>query len=159
MALPGQASAELLSRGSRVKSDRKNAKERGDRRSGRAQVRHGLIEQTNDPHDTRGYVLFVTAAGRKKLATLRPGVEGVERIVTAALTPQESSELRRNSDRARCNDAMRQSLQRAIFRSRAFPHHYRRRNLLHPLRRLFTHALPSAPRARLPPRLFSLTFT
>lgn len=58
-------------------------------------VRNGLIERTNDAVDKRSYVLFLTAAGRKQLATLRPRVESVERILTAALTPQESSELRR----------------------------------------------------------------
>jgi DNA-binding MarR family transcriptional regulator len=58
-------------------------------------VRNGLIERTDDPADKRSYVLFLTTAGRKQLATLRPRVEGVERILTAALTPQESSELRR----------------------------------------------------------------
>jgi len=58
-------------------------------------VRNGLIERTDDPADKRSYVLFLTAAGKKQLATLRPRVASVERILTAALTPQESSELRR----------------------------------------------------------------
>lgn len=58
-------------------------------------VRNGLIERTDDPVDKRGYVLFLTAAGRKQLAALRPRVEGVERILTAALTPKECLELRR----------------------------------------------------------------
>ncbi|MEW9586165.1 MarR family winged helix-turn-helix transcriptional regulator [Paraburkholderia sp. DGU8] len=58
-------------------------------------VRNGLIERTDDPADKRSYVLFLTPEGRKQLATLRPRVEAVERILTAALTPQESSELRR----------------------------------------------------------------
>jgi MarR family transcriptional regulator, temperature-dependent positive regulator of motility len=58
-------------------------------------VRNGLIERTDDPADKRSYVLFLTSEGRKQLAALRPRVEGVERILTAALTPQESSELRR----------------------------------------------------------------
>ena len=58
-------------------------------------VRHGLIERTSDPADKRSNVLFLTAAGRKQLTTLRPRVEGVERILTAALSPQECSELRR----------------------------------------------------------------
>jgi DNA-binding MarR family transcriptional regulator len=58
-------------------------------------VRNGLIERTDDPADKRSYVLFLTAAGSKQLTTLRPRVEGLERILTAALTPQESAELRR----------------------------------------------------------------
>lgn len=58
-------------------------------------VRNGLIERTNDPDDKRSYVLFLTAAGKKQLATLRPRVETVERILTAALTSQECTELRR----------------------------------------------------------------
>lgn len=58
-------------------------------------VRNGLIERTDDPADKRSYVLFLTPAGKKQLATLRPRVASVERILTAALTPQESSELRR----------------------------------------------------------------
>ncbi|WP_179258364.1 MarR family winged helix-turn-helix transcriptional regulator [Caballeronia sordidicola] len=58
-------------------------------------VRNGLIERTDDPADKRSYVLFLTVAGRKQLATLRPRVEEVERILTAALTSQECSELRR----------------------------------------------------------------
>lgn len=58
-------------------------------------VRNDLIERTDDPVDKRGYVLFLTAAGRKQLTTLRPSVERVERVLTAALTPQEGSELRR----------------------------------------------------------------
>lgn len=58
-------------------------------------VRNGLIERTNDPDDGRSYVLFLTTAGKQQLATLRPRVEQVERILTAAMTSQESSELRR----------------------------------------------------------------
>ncbi|WP_261541418.1 MarR family winged helix-turn-helix transcriptional regulator [Burkholderia multivorans] len=58
-------------------------------------VRNGWIERTDDPVDKRGYVLYLTAAGKKQLATLRPRVEAVERILTAALTPQECLELRR----------------------------------------------------------------
>jgi DNA-binding MarR family transcriptional regulator len=58
-------------------------------------VRNGWIERTDDPVDKRGYVLFLTAAGKKQLATLSPRVEAVERILTAALTPQERLELRR----------------------------------------------------------------
>jgi DNA-binding MarR family transcriptional regulator len=58
-------------------------------------VRHGLIERTSDPEDKRSNVLFLAAAGRKQLATLRQRVEGAERLLTAALTPQETSELRR----------------------------------------------------------------
>lgn len=58
-------------------------------------VRNDLIERTDDPVDKRGYVLSLTTAGRKQLATLRPSVERVERVLTATLTPQEGSELRR----------------------------------------------------------------
>jgi MarR family transcriptional regulator, temperature-dependent positive regulator of motility len=58
-------------------------------------VRNDLIERTDDPADKRSYVLFLTAAGKKQLATLRPRVDNVERILTASLTAQERSELRR----------------------------------------------------------------
>jgi DNA-binding MarR family transcriptional regulator len=40
-------------------------------------------------------VLSLTAAGKKQLATLRPRVEQVERILTAKLTTQERVELHR----------------------------------------------------------------
>ncbi|SAK48282.1 MarR family transcriptional regulator [Caballeronia catudaia] len=58
-------------------------------------VRNGLIERSDDPVDKRSYVLFLTAAGKKQLAVLRPRVEEVERILTARLTARESAELRR----------------------------------------------------------------
>jgi DNA-binding MarR family transcriptional regulator len=58
-------------------------------------VRNGLIERSDDPVDKRSYVLFLTAAGKKQLAALRPRVEQVERILTAKLTPREVIELRR----------------------------------------------------------------
>ena len=58
-------------------------------------VRNGLIERSDDPADKRSYVLFLTAAGKKQLATLRPRVEEVEHILTARLTRQECLELRR----------------------------------------------------------------
>jgi MarR family transcriptional regulator, temperature-dependent positive regulator of motility len=58
-------------------------------------VRNGLIERSDDPVDKRSYVLFLTAAGKKQLAALRPRVEEVERVLTARLTPRESAELRR----------------------------------------------------------------
>jgi MarR family transcriptional regulator, temperature-dependent positive regulator of motility len=58
-------------------------------------VRNGLVERTDDPADKRSYILFLTSAGKKQFAALRPRVEDVERILTAALTPQERSELRR----------------------------------------------------------------
>ncbi|BFG76562.1 hypothetical protein PTKU46_45950 [Paraburkholderia terrae] len=58
-------------------------------------VRNGLIERSDDPVDKRSYVLFLTADGKKQLATLRPRVEEVERILTARLTQRESLELRR----------------------------------------------------------------
>lgn len=58
-------------------------------------VRNGLIERSDDPADKRSYVLFLTTAGKKQLATLRPRVEEVERILTEKLTPRESLELRR----------------------------------------------------------------
>lgn len=58
-------------------------------------VRHGLIERSNDPADKRSYALFLTAAGSKQLTALRPSVETVDNILTAALTSEESSELRR----------------------------------------------------------------
>jgi MarR family transcriptional regulator, temperature-dependent positive regulator of motility len=58
-------------------------------------VRNDLIERTDDPADKRSYVLYLTAAGKKQLATLRPRVDTVERILTAAMTPQERLELRR----------------------------------------------------------------
>ncbi len=58
-------------------------------------VRHRLIERLNDRDDKRSYVLFLTASGSKQLTALRPRVEAVERTLTAALTPEESSELRR----------------------------------------------------------------
>lgn len=58
-------------------------------------VRNDLIERTDDPADKRSYVLFLTTAGKKQLTVLRPRVDDVERILTAALTPQERSELRR----------------------------------------------------------------
>ena len=58
-------------------------------------VRNDLIERSDDPVDKRSYVLFLTAAGKKQLAILRPRVEEVERILTAKLTPRESLELRR----------------------------------------------------------------
>lgn len=58
-------------------------------------VRNGLIERSDDPADKRSYVLSLTASGKKQLATLRPRVEDVERILTARLTPRECLELRR----------------------------------------------------------------
>jgi MarR family transcriptional regulator, temperature-dependent positive regulator of motility len=58
-------------------------------------VRNGLIERSDDPVDKRSYVLFLTADGKKQLATLRPRVEEVERILTARLTQRECLELRR----------------------------------------------------------------
>jgi DNA-binding MarR family transcriptional regulator len=58
-------------------------------------VRNGLIERSDDPVDKRSYVLFLTAAGKKQLAALRPRVEEVERILTTRLTARESAELRR----------------------------------------------------------------
>ncbi|MBN3751457.1 MarR family transcriptional regulator [Paraburkholderia sp. Tr-20389] len=58
-------------------------------------VRNGLVERSDDPDDKRSYVLFLTAAGKKQLATLRPRVEEVERILTAKLSPRESVELKR----------------------------------------------------------------
>jgi MarR family transcriptional regulator, temperature-dependent positive regulator of motility len=58
-------------------------------------VRNGLIERSDDPIDKRSYVLFLTAAGKKQLTTLRPRVEEVERILTAKLTPKECLDLRR----------------------------------------------------------------
>jgi MarR family transcriptional regulator, temperature-dependent positive regulator of motility len=58
-------------------------------------VRNGMIERTNDPIDKRSYVLYLTDEGTKQLAALRPRVEKVERMLTAALTSQERAELRR----------------------------------------------------------------
>jgi len=58
-------------------------------------VRNGLIERGDDPGDKRSYVLFLTAAGKKQLAALRPRVEEVERVLTARLTSRECQELRR----------------------------------------------------------------
>jgi MarR family transcriptional regulator, temperature-dependent positive regulator of motility len=58
-------------------------------------VRNGLIERSDDPVDKRSYVLFLTTAGKKQLATLRPRVEQVDRILTAGLTQRERLELRR----------------------------------------------------------------
>jgi DNA-binding MarR family transcriptional regulator len=58
-------------------------------------VRNELIARTDDPVDKRSYVLSLTAAGKKQLATLRPRVEQVERILTAKLTTQERVELHR----------------------------------------------------------------
>lgn len=58
-------------------------------------VRNGLIERSDDPDDKRSNVLSLTAAGKKQFATLRRRVDGLERILTAALTSQESAELRR----------------------------------------------------------------
>ncbi|WP_109484140.1 MarR family transcriptional regulator [Paraburkholderia sp. C35] len=58
-------------------------------------VRNGLIERSDDPVDKRSYVLFLTADGKQQLATLRPRVEEVERILTARLSKRESQELRR----------------------------------------------------------------
>jgi MarR family transcriptional regulator, temperature-dependent positive regulator of motility len=58
-------------------------------------VRNGLIERSDDPVDKRSYVLFLTADGKQQLATLRPRVEEVERVLTARLTARESTELRR----------------------------------------------------------------
>jgi DNA-binding MarR family transcriptional regulator len=58
-------------------------------------VRNDLIERSDDPVDKRSYVLFLTAAGKKQLAALRPRVEQVERVLTAKLTPREATELRR----------------------------------------------------------------
>ncbi len=58
-------------------------------------VRNGLVERSDDAVDKRSYVLFLTPAGKKQLATLRPRVEEVERILTARLTPRECLELRR----------------------------------------------------------------
>src|SRR5262249_16884295 len=58
-------------------------------------VRNELIERSDDPVDKRSYVLFLTPAGKKQLATLRPRVEQVERILTAKLTAGEARELRR----------------------------------------------------------------
>ncbi|MCX4145238.1 MULTISPECIES: MarR family winged helix-turn-helix transcriptional regulator [Paraburkholderia] len=58
-------------------------------------VRNDLIERSDDPVDKRSYVLFLTPAGKKQLATLRPRVKEVERILTARLTPTECLDLRR----------------------------------------------------------------
>ncbi|MCC8392203.1 MarR family transcriptional regulator [Paraburkholderia sp. MMS20-SJTR3] len=58
-------------------------------------VRNGLIERADDPVDKRSYVLFLSAAGKKRLVALRPRVEQVERILTAKLTAAESAQLRR----------------------------------------------------------------
>jgi len=58
-------------------------------------VRNGLIERSDDPDDKRSYVLFLTTAGKKQLAILRPRVEEVERILTAKLSQRESGELKR----------------------------------------------------------------
>jgi MarR family transcriptional regulator, temperature-dependent positive regulator of motility len=58
-------------------------------------VRNGLIERADDPDDKRSYVLFLTSTGKKRLVSLRPHVEEVERILTARLTQRESQELRR----------------------------------------------------------------
>ncbi|BAN26412.1 MarR family winged helix-turn-helix transcriptional regulator [Caballeronia insecticola] len=58
-------------------------------------VRNELIKRSDDPVDKRSYVLFLTPAGKKQLATLRPRVEEVERILTARLTRAERLELRR----------------------------------------------------------------
>lgn len=58
-------------------------------------VRNELVERSDDPIDKRSYVLFLTSAGRKQLATLRPRVEEVERVLTAKLTAVEARELRR----------------------------------------------------------------
>jgi MarR family transcriptional regulator, temperature-dependent positive regulator of motility len=58
-------------------------------------VRNDLIERSDDPVDKRSYVLFLTAAGKKQLAALRPRVEEVERVLTARLSERESLELRR----------------------------------------------------------------
>jgi MarR family transcriptional regulator, temperature-dependent positive regulator of motility len=58
-------------------------------------VRNDLIERSDDPTDKRSYVLFLTAVGKKQLASLRPRVEEVERILTSRLTPPECLELRR----------------------------------------------------------------
>jgi DNA-binding MarR family transcriptional regulator len=58
-------------------------------------VRNGLVERSDDPDDKRSYVLFLTPAGKKQLAILRPRVEEVERILTAKLTQRESVELKR----------------------------------------------------------------
>ncbi|MBU7442645.1 MarR family winged helix-turn-helix transcriptional regulator [Paraburkholderia fungorum] len=58
-------------------------------------VRNGLVERSDDSVDKRSYVLFLTAAGKKQLAALRPRVEKVERVLTERLTPRECLELRR----------------------------------------------------------------
>ncbi|WP_233886984.1 MarR family winged helix-turn-helix transcriptional regulator [Paraburkholderia flagellata] len=58
-------------------------------------VRNGLVRRSDDPVDRRSYVLFLTAAGKKQLTTLRPHVEEVEHILTARLTAEERLELRR----------------------------------------------------------------
>jgi MarR family transcriptional regulator, temperature-dependent positive regulator of motility len=58
-------------------------------------VRNDLIERSDDAVDKRSYVLFLTPAGKKQLAMLRPRVEEVERILTARLTRLERMELRR----------------------------------------------------------------
>jgi DNA-binding MarR family transcriptional regulator len=58
-------------------------------------VRNDLIERSDDPVDKRSYVLFLTSEGKRNLATLRPRVEEVERILTARLTSRECLELRR----------------------------------------------------------------
>ncbi|WP_413195086.1 MarR family winged helix-turn-helix transcriptional regulator [Pararobbsia alpina] len=58
-------------------------------------VRNELVERKDDPVDKRSYVLYLTSAGKKQLATLRPRVEEVERILTARLTHEERMELRR----------------------------------------------------------------
>jgi MarR family transcriptional regulator, temperature-dependent positive regulator of motility len=58
-------------------------------------VRNELIERSDDPVDKRSYVLFLTPSGKKQLASLRPRVEEVERVLTAKLTASETRELRR----------------------------------------------------------------
>lgn len=58
-------------------------------------ARNELIERSDDPVDKRSYVLSLTPAGKKQLATLRPRVEEVERILTARLSAAEGRELRR----------------------------------------------------------------
>lgn len=58
-------------------------------------VRNDLVQRSDDPLDKRSYVLFLTEAGKKQLATLRPRVEEVEHILTARLNVNERRELRR----------------------------------------------------------------
>lgn len=57
--------------------------------------RRGLIERLRDDADKRRNVLHLTAVGRAELSALLPRVDRVDAVLTADLTREDATELRR----------------------------------------------------------------